>query len=52
MFRAKHHPSSGAYNCTGNLWFFIIPWKVVLACSNNLPRYYGKPEAVSAVLGS
>ena len=23
MFRATHRPSSGAYNCTGSLWFFI-----------------------------
>jgi hypothetical protein len=24
MFRATHRPSSGAYNCTGSLWFFIL----------------------------
>jgi len=29
MFRATHRPSSGAWNCTGSLWFFIISWKVV-----------------------
>jgi hypothetical protein len=23
MFRATHHPSSGAQNWTGSLWFFI-----------------------------
>jgi len=23
MFRASHRPSSGAWNCTGSLWFFI-----------------------------
>jgi len=23
MFRATHRPSSGAWNCTGSLWFFI-----------------------------
>jgi hypothetical protein len=29
MFRATRCPSSGAENCTGSLWFFIILWKVV-----------------------
>jgi len=23
MFWVTHHPSSGAWNCTGSLWFFI-----------------------------
>jgi hypothetical protein len=32
MFRAKHRPSSGAWNWTSSLWFCIIPRKVAGRC--------------------
>jgi len=27
MFRAPPRPSSGAYNCINNLWFYLGTWR-------------------------
>jgi hypothetical protein len=54
--RATHHPSSGAENYTGSLWFFI---RVRHSVPDNIhqlhvqqPSTYEKPEAASAAFGS
>jgi hypothetical protein len=67
MFRATHRPSSGAWNFTGSLWFFIrrrllnvlvdvVRYNTVPDNVHQLhiqqPFTYAKPEAASAVLGS
>jgi len=62
MFQTTHCPSSGAYNCTGSLWFFILGrlfGRVVggrcqaqWAYTSKQPSKYEKPEAASAVVGS
>jgi hypothetical protein len=64
MFRATYHPSSGALNCTGSLWFFIrgrlLDVQLVEVVRQSVPdnvhqlhvqqsSTYEKPEAASAV---
>ena len=37
MFQTTHRPSSGAYNCTGSLWFFISGRHTVAHCAWQRP---------------
>jgi hypothetical protein len=61
MFRATHHPSSGAKNCTSSIWFCVCGrlldggcWTLTASSNdmfNNLSQYHAKPGATSAVCG-
>ena len=57
MFRATHHPSSGAQTALAASGFAYVKgcWTLWLLDSNHnvqQPFTYAKPEAASAVLGS